>query len=139
MAIGLELNNVAARPRKSPFPMITVKDAQETVLKYCKNRPLDTETIDFMDAINRYSMQFEGIHKPRGQLKGGGGYLETWPFYNSKPFLVKAPMKGEGLKNPKNLSPWFMDGPFCNTVALRLFIWILMFLKVEIIFVYGST
>ena len=77
MAIGLELNNVAARPRKSPFPMITVKDAQETVLKYCKNRPLDTETIDFMDAINRYSMQFEGIHKPRGQLKGGGGYLET--------------------------------------------------------------
>ena len=52
------LNNVAARPRKSPFPMITVKDAQETVLKYCKNRPLDTETIDFMDSINRYKVCF---------------------------------------------------------------------------------
>ena len=37
-SIGAELtSNVTSRPRKSPFPMITVKEAQEIVLKHCKS------------------------------------------------------------------------------------------------------
>ena len=37
-SIGAELtSNVTLRPRKSPFPMITVKEAQEIVLRHCKS------------------------------------------------------------------------------------------------------
>ena len=37
-SIGAELtSNVTSRPRKSPFPMITVKEAQEIVLRHCKS------------------------------------------------------------------------------------------------------
>ena len=37
-SIGVELtSNVTSRPRKSPFPMISVKEAQEIVLKHCKS------------------------------------------------------------------------------------------------------
>ena len=85
-SIGAELtSNVTSRPRKSPFPMITVKEAQEIVLKHCKSfhqipgmyfdftsfyfilfqfscEYFDftsffgfffTETINFMDSLNR--------------------------------------------------------------------------------------
>jgi len=53
-SIGAELtSNVTSRPRKSPFPMITVKEAQEIVLKHCKSFHQIPETINFMDSLNR--------------------------------------------------------------------------------------
>lgn len=42
---------VAFRPRSSPFPMISVQDAQEIVLRNCSL--LGMEEISYLDAVNR--------------------------------------------------------------------------------------
>ena len=48
-----DAGDVASRPRKSPFPMITVKEAQDIVLKHVKGVNLQVETVDFLQAIDR--------------------------------------------------------------------------------------
>jgi gephyrin len=44
--------NVASRPRKSPYPMITVQEAQAIVLHHCQN-PIGIEEISFRQALGR--------------------------------------------------------------------------------------
>ena len=45
--------DVASRPRKSPYPMITVSEAQNIVLEHCQRMEKKVEIISFKDALNR--------------------------------------------------------------------------------------
>lgn len=47
------ITSVAARPRKSPYPMITVDEAQKIVIDHCKAFCLETEEVLFKDALHR--------------------------------------------------------------------------------------
>ena len=46
-------DNVALRPRKSPFPMIEVGEAQKIILDYCKKLPLEVEKVHFRKALHK--------------------------------------------------------------------------------------
>ena len=54
-----------------------------------------------------YATSLVGIHKPRGQLRREGVTQMTILLFKS--YLVKVSTKSV-VKNPKNLSTWFMDG-----------------------------
>ena len=47
------VTNVVSRPRKSPYPMITVDEAQKIVLEHCKTIGHQTETVSFKQALHR--------------------------------------------------------------------------------------
>ena len=51
-----------------------------------------------------------GLHKPRGQLRGGGVSQMTISYH--KPYLVEVTTNVEGdAKIPKILTTWFMNDP----------------------------
>ena len=54
----MDSGNVAGRPRESPYPMITVQEAQNVVLSHCGT--LGTELIHFSDTLGR--VLAEDIH-----------------------------------------------------------------------------
>lgn len=56
--------SVASRPRKSPYPMISVDEAQAIVLEECKKLPVKTEFIGFQDALNYILAQDVQAHDP---------------------------------------------------------------------------
>ena len=47
------VTNVVSRPRKSPYPMITVDEAQKIVLEHCKTIGHQIETVSFKQALHR--------------------------------------------------------------------------------------
>ena len=47
------VTDVVSRPRKSPYPMITVDEAQKIVLEHCKNIGHQIETVSFKKALHR--------------------------------------------------------------------------------------
>lgn len=51
MFLQVDSGKIAGRHRESPFPMITVKEAQDIVLSHCKS--LGTETVYFTDGLGR--------------------------------------------------------------------------------------
>ena len=47
------VTNVVSRPRKSPYPMITVDEAQKIVIEHCKTIGHQIETVSFKQALHR--------------------------------------------------------------------------------------
>ena len=46
-------SDIVSRPRKSPYPMISVEEAQKIVLDHCKSIGHQIETISFKQALHR--------------------------------------------------------------------------------------
>ncbi len=47
------MHNVAQRPRHSPYPMISVDEAQKIVLDHCKKFDLGFEVVSYRVALGR--------------------------------------------------------------------------------------
>ena len=56
-------------------------------------------------------INYGGIHKPRGQLRGRGVSQMTILLHKPELIRVQEEEIGEGVKNAKNLSTWFIDDP----------------------------
>lgn len=48
----MDSGKIAGRQRDSPYPMITVQEAQDIILKHC-SEGLDSEKIYFADGLGR--------------------------------------------------------------------------------------